>query len=135
MEPLMLILKVWSTHHTSYLTIRMTLFCWFRLSITQHIHEAQNKYDWCTNTKILTRWLCVCSACCSVLFVYVNATTTKTKVWWMIRVTQTVDPLIFKMSWVVISSEKTNNCWSLVYTSMFHRVDIHIHTYIHTYMY
>ena len=43
---------------------------------TQHLQESQNKYDWRTNNKILTRRLCVCSACCSVLF-FANATTTK----------------------------------------------------------
>ena len=37
------------------------------------MHEAQNKYESYTNntyTKILTRRLCVCSACCSALFAY-----------------------------------------------------------------
>ena len=45
-----------------------------------NIHDSQNKYDSCTNSKILTKWLCVCSICFSVFFAYVSyfATTTKT---------------------------------------------------------
>ena len=41
--------------------------CWFRLSITQHIHdESHNKYELRANTRILTRRLGVCV--CSVFF-------------------------------------------------------------------
>ena len=39
--------------------------CWFRLSITKHKHESQKKNGSRTNTKILTRRLCVYSACSS----------------------------------------------------------------------
>ena len=51
------------------------------LSITQHIHESQKKYDSRTNT-ILSSMLCICFACCLWCclssFFFVNATTTKT---------------------------------------------------------
>ena len=43
-----------------YTTRVMLLLICHRLSITQ-----QNKYDSCTNTKILTRRLCVCFAWCA----------------------------------------------------------------------
>ena len=70
---LLLMFKVWSTHQSySYLTTRLMWFCWFRLSRTQHIHAEQNKYKSCVNTKILTNWLCVFSACCSICFAYVD---------------------------------------------------------------
>ena len=69
----LLIFKVWCTLSSySYLTTQHVWCCCFQLSITQHIHEAQNKYDSRMNTKILTRRLCVCSACCSVSFTYVS---------------------------------------------------------------
>ena len=42
----------------------------FRLLIIQHIQESHNKYESFTNTKILTRRLCVCSVCCAVSFAY-----------------------------------------------------------------
>ena len=41
-------------------------------SITQHIHETQNKYESCSNNKILTGRLCACSACCSIIIAYVS---------------------------------------------------------------
>ena len=43
----------------SYLTIRIMMLLMDRLSITQHIHKTQNKYESRTDTKILTRMLCV----------------------------------------------------------------------------
>ena len=49
------------SQHTTYQTMA---------TYTQHIHEAQNKHDLPTNTKILTRTVCF-------LF-FVNETTTKT---------------------------------------------------------
>ena len=64
---------------------RMHQWCWFRLSITHHMHEAQNMYETRTDTWILTRRLCVSSAYCSLIFLlkylfyfFVTATTTKT---------------------------------------------------------
>ena len=57
----LLIVKVWSPLHI-HLTTRMML-CWIRrLFITQHIHVTRYKYESHTNTKVLLRRLCVCSA-------------------------------------------------------------------------
>ena len=61
----------------------------FRLSRTQHIQEAQDKCESHTNTKVLTRTLCVFSVniVCFVFFgygsfsffsIFVNAIATKT---------------------------------------------------------
>ena len=85
---------------------------------TLHIHEAQNKYDSRTNTKIPTKLSYVCFACCSVLsiwvfflFFFLNATTTETV--WMIRVESKVmnqtyfNIFIYKLTlqWVRMNAE------------------------------
>ena len=57
----------------SYLTTRMMLSMISTLhNSTSRQHESENKFDSRTDSKILSKGLCVCSACCSVFFAYVS---------------------------------------------------------------
>ena len=47
----------------SYITTRMMLLLWT-------LHNSQNKYETAMNTKIPTRRLYVCSACCFLFLAY-----------------------------------------------------------------
>ena len=80
-----------------------------QLSMTQHLQELQSKYDSRKNSIILTRRLCVCFTCCLHLCIFLLSFDSNHSNF------NTVDSLIFKISWVLMSSKKTIHCWSLVY--------------------